>query len=258
MGREIRRLRRQAGLSQDDLGRSVGMTYGMISAIERGIRGVKPDYLKQIDAHLSTDGKLIRLWESLNKDRFPSWLRDVLELERQAVEVREWHPVLIPGLLQTEEYARTIVRNGRPTDMDDEVDGIVAARMARQDILKQERPPLLLVVLDETVIRRPVGGADVMRPQLDELLKMSHAPRVTIQIVPFTAEQHPGLSGPFRLLQDSEGNDVLYLEHVLSGTPVEERDEINHCARLYSDLRGVALPPEESRDLIERAKGELQ
>ncbi|MFW5418439.1 helix-turn-helix domain-containing protein [Nocardiopsis sp. CNT-189] len=260
-GRELRHWRLHAGLSQGQLGKRLSMTHAMISAIERGTRGAKPEYVAQFDRILSTNGALSRLWETLHKKGgYPTWLQDIVDFEQKATEIWEYHPVLVPGLLQTPGYTRALALAGRPSRTPEEVDEIVEGRRLRQEILiEQRRPsPRLLAVLDETVIRRPVGGASVMKEQLKHLLEVSDSPRMTIQIVPFSTEQHPGLTGSFRLLRTDDGSNVLYLEHAQSGIVIDDLAEIQEFSERYADLRGVALPPSESRRLINEVRGELR
>lgn len=257
-GRELRRLRSQSGLSQQQLGKEIMVSHAMISAIERGSRGARREHVEQFDRVLATGGALLHTWERLSESNgFPSWFRGVVSLEQQATEIKSFQPLLVHGLLQTEDYARTILRDGRPTDTDSEIDELIAGRMARQSILSGERPPLLLVVLDETVIRRPVGGREIMGAQLDRLLEATGSSRVTIQVVPQATENNPGLSGPFTLLT-VDGAETLYMETPLSGAPIETLEEVSQYLRLFGDIRGVALPPRESRNLIETVRGEFE
>ncbi|MFB9801453.1 helix-turn-helix domain-containing protein, partial [Streptomonospora salina] len=184
-GRELKRLRTKAGLSQHQLGKEIAVSHAMISAIERGARGARREHVEQFDQVLSTGGALLRSWERLSENNgLPSWFRGVASLEQQATEIKSFQPLLVHGLLQTEDYARTILRDGRPMDSDSAIDELVYGRMARQAAFTDGNMPLLLGVLDETVIRRPVGGPTVMKPQLERLLQASESSRVTLQVVP--------------------------------------------------------------------------
>lgn len=225
----------------------------MLSAIERGTRGVKSDYVDAIDLALSTGGKLRRLLESMSSSAgTPSWFKNILELEQQATEFREYDPLLIPGPLQSADYARTILRDGRPDDTDDEIEALVEARMRRKDILSGDRPPIMLIVLDEIAVRRPIGGDGVMKDQLASLLDMAADARTVLQIVPFSTTRHPGLSGAFRLIIGPDVGEVVYLETALGGSVVDDVDATGRCSRTFGDLRGVALPPQQSRELVEK------
>ena len=139
---------------------------------------------------------------------YPTWFLEFVEREREATSVREFNALAVPGLLQTEEYAWALIRAGRPTDSDEEIGQLVAARVERQRILERPRPPMLWAVVDEGVLRRPVGGAVVFHDQLDHLAKLGKRPGIVFQVMPFSAGAHAGLLGEFILLGRSDGHDV--------------------------------------------------
>ncbi|WP_017558179.1 DUF5753 domain-containing protein [Nocardiopsis baichengensis] len=184
----------------------------------------------------------------------------IVMLEQRAAEIREYHTVPIPGLLQTSAYTRALAIAGRPSRTPEEIEGVVEGRRRRQEILgrQQPAPPLLLVVLDEMVIRRPVGGRRTMADQLERILDVESEARVTVQIVPYRTEQHPGLAGAFRLVRADDGTDVLYLEHAQAGILIQDSADLKEFSERFADLRGVALPPPESRKLIEEIRGEFR
>ncbi|GAA4925922.1 helix-turn-helix transcriptional regulator [Streptomonospora halophila] len=257
-GRQLRWMREQAGVSQDQLAKALNVSPSMLSAMERGTRGTKSEYLDQIEQVLNTGGQVRQLWERVTgSNAFPEWFRDIEQLQRRASEIREYHPLLVPGLLQSEEYARAIIRLGYPTSSTSEIDEQVKARIGRQAILASDRPPLLLVVLDEMVLRRPFGGSATMTCQLDHLLGLSDQPHVVVQVVPFATEQHPGLDGAFTLMTLPGQSEILYLETRISGTPVDETDGVQEYSRVFGELRGAALPPKASRELIGKIRGEF-
>lgn len=258
-GSELRTYREQAGLSQEQLAKMVAISPAMLSAIERGTRGAKREYPPRFDQALSTGGQLEALWERLRKKVGPPlWFHGMLEAERAASEILEYQPLLIPGLLQTEEYAWTIMRDGRPKDSHVEVEGLVKARIERQTILAADHPPLLRAVIEENVLHRPLGGRAVMGRQLAHLVQVSELPTVSIQVVPHNTEHHPGLSGPSTVITVPDKGEILYLENRISGAPIDEPDVVTEYLRLFGDLRGIALSPAASRDLIESVQGEFQ
>lgn len=235
------------------------MSQSMISGIELGQKAPKREFVVRIDDALNAEGALLRRWDNLRQsDGFPDWFRDVAELEKNATEIREFHPLLIPGLLQTKEYARTIIRTGKPTDSDAEVKEQVEARLRRQLVLSSEHPPWFLVVLDEPWLRRPTGGPEVMKAQLDHLAKASAWPRVTIQVIPTQTKHHPGHDGAFKLITVPDKGQVLYTETRAVGYPLDDPEVVEDYMKVFGELRGVALPEEASRDLIQRISGELQ
>ncbi|MDA2805108.1 helix-turn-helix domain-containing protein [Nocardiopsis suaedae] len=259
IGRELRRLRLQAGMTQTQLGKRVMMSYGTISGLERGVRGTKPEHLAQLDQALSTDGTLTRMWEGLNTySGLPEWFQGVAVLEQEATEIREYSPLLIPGLLQTEEYARAIIQIGQPSNTYEEIDEQVQARLERQKVHSASRPPLMTAVLDEAVLRRPIGGREIMSRQLEHLLEMVATSHVTVQVVPLDCSHHPGLDGTFSLFTTPERGRVAYTETRIAGTLVEAAQDVSDYTRVFEELRGAAFPVTTSCSLISTALGELR
>ncbi len=144
----------------------------------------------------------------MRSEAYPAWFRDWVEIEREAVSLRWFEPLLIPGLLQTEEYARAVLAAAHPASPQDEVERLVSARMDRQAILDQAGPPLLWVILDEGVLTRPVGGPAVMRDQIERLIKAARQPRIVLQVVPLGAGAHAGLAGRFAIASFDGPADV--------------------------------------------------
>lgn len=242
VGRQVRQLREAQGISQEQLSRSMTVEPAMLSAIERGIRGCKPEYAQQIDQALNTEGKIARLLDStLNTGSgLAAWAHDVVQLQQQASEIRQFQLGLVPGLLQTEEYARTMLRGGQPHDTETEIEEQVQTRIRRQDLLERDKPPVLLVVLDHSVLFRPVGGHEIMGRQLGHLMALSDSPYIVIQVVPTRTPHHPGLSGSFQLIRIPHRTEVAYLETLVSGTPIDDVDHVGEYARMFGELRGVA------------------
>ena len=161
--------------------------------------------------------------------------------------------MLIPGLLQTEEYARAVLAAAHPASPEDEVERLVSARMDRQAILDQAEPPLLWVILDEGVLTRPVGGPVVMRDQIERLVKAARRPRIVLQVVPAGAGAHAGLDGHFVLASFDGPPDVVYLNNTLAGQIVERPRDVARVALLYDILKAEALSPRASADLARKA-----
>jgi hypothetical protein len=176
-------------------------------------------------------------------------------LEAGAASIRNFEPVVVPGLLQTADYARATFRNG-PRELDrDEVDRRVEVRLARQEVLTREERPRLWAVIDETVIRRLVGGSDVMRGQLNHLTDAAQQGKTTIQVVPYRAGAHAGTTGPFVILDFEELTDptVVYVETLAGDIYLEERSDVNRYTLAFDRLVAAALHPDESVRLIEQA-----
>src|SRR5690606_34758935 len=173
-------------------------------------------------------------------------------LEAAAGSIRAYEQQVVPGLLQTEEYARALIRAARPDITAEEVEKRVRVRRNRQSLLSQDDPIDLWVVLDETVVSRPVGGDAVMRDQLEYLVKAADLPNVTLQILPFEAGAHAGMDGTFTILDFPEPGDpaVVYAENATGGLFLEKPEELQKYVFIFDHIRAAAMRPEESVDLI--------
>jgi transcriptional regulator with XRE-family HTH domain len=197
---ELRRARSSAGLSQEDLGKTINYSGSQVSAVENGQRPPTRDYLVAIDGALHTGGLFERLQSNLaNFDQAPVWFRDWLVIEREATMIRWFEPLVVPGILQTKDYAQAIIAGSGLIDFD-EIDQRVAARLDRRPLLTQPRPPTLIAIMDDAVLRRPIGGDDVMSEQLDLLADFGRRPHVHVHVVPADAGAYGGLGGPFTSL----------------------------------------------------------
>lgn len=259
LGREMRRLREKAGLTQAQLGNQLSMTYGAISSIERGIRGTKPEYLARIDRVLSTEGALYGMWQAMSDGHgLASWFQDAADFEKSARAIHICQALLIPGLFQTEEYMRAVIASGQTADTEEEIEERVEARLKRQQVLNGDNKPLVQAVIDETVLRRPVGGRKTVTAQLAHLAAESTKPRVTIQVVPLNTGYYPALDGVFHLYTLHDRREVLYMETKVASTVVEDPVDVDKYKRAWSEARGFALPPEASRELIGRVEKEFE
>ncbi|MFC6084997.1 helix-turn-helix domain-containing protein [Sphaerisporangium aureirubrum] len=246
--RELRRAREAAGMSQAQLATAiVGYSPSFVAMVETARRVPKPDFAQRCDQLLSTGGILTRLAEDLVcRNMPPEWVGKWLSIEGDATSLLSYQPLVVPGLLQTEAYAREVIAtSGREFDVEEQVE----ARLERRGILSRANPPMLVAVMDEDVLRRPVGGPDVMREQVLYLLEMAERPRVLIQIVPFEAGAYAGLAGPF-VIAKSDDKDVVYVDSALSGDVVQRSDDVVTLRRLWEALRAEALPIRNSIDLM--------
>jgi transcriptional regulator with XRE-family HTH domain len=259
-GAELRYYRTRAGISQAELGAALYCSDDLVGKIENGQRIPTEEFTAACDAvpELETRGALTRLREEL-KDHLtyqatPGWLHEWEKIERQARTLQWWEPILIPGLLQTREYAWEVLRRGQPGNPDAEIEQQVQARMDRQQILEGADPPMLIAVLDECALRRPVGGAKVMIDQLGRMLALAERPKVVVQVVPADAGPHPGTAGPMVIASLDGTPDVAYLDTALKGQLVERREDVAAIALLYDTLRSEALPVRASVDFIAKVK----
>ncbi|MER6097291.1 helix-turn-helix transcriptional regulator [Streptomyces sp. NPDC001728] len=251
-GSELRRLREEAGLNQPQLGKIVYCTGSLIGQIETAKKVPTRRFSEQLDAALMTGGLFSRLVGLVLKSQLPTWFQPYAEMEAKATYISTYQSQLVYGLLQTAEYAGAVLSVENPGRLDE----MVAARMERQRILEREHPPVLCVVLDEAVLCREIGGAEVMRNQLAHLLSFRHHPWVQVQVLPFEVGQHPGLLGSFNLLRFEDDPDIFYTESYDSGHMTANSQVIREVSVSYARLQASALSREDSAALIERVMKE--
>ncbi|AOR35668.1 transcriptional regulator [Streptomyces fodineus] len=268
LGAELRTLRTGAGLTSGDAARLVGWHQSKVSRIETGASGVKPaDVRVLLDAYGVRDGHLRQLllmlagsedggdrhrWWHAYRGVLPPTYRDFISLESQASAMRTLETTVVPGLLQTPEYARAVTR-AAVKDLDDEgLDTLVEVRLARQDVLRTERPLRLSAVLDESVLRREVGGPEVMARQLERLVEAARLPQVRLQVLPFGAGAHVGLTGAFVIFSfpSTSDLDVVVLDQLTSSLYLERKEDLMAYSEAFDTLQFHALSPEDSLDYI--------
>ncbi|MGK5639582.1 helix-turn-helix domain-containing protein [Streptomyces sp. URMC 126] len=246
-GSELYRIRKAAKKSQSQAARMAHTTQAMISYIEGAKRVPSEALAHDLDAAFGTDGHFGRLYPLVIKFAYPSWFLPYVEMERQATSLSIFNNQLIPGLLQTEAYARAVLAGGRPDSLED----LVAARITRQDVFERETPPHAWFILDEYALTRAYPGRPAMRKQLQHLLTVGGRPRTVIQVVPRDAPPHPGVNGSFNLLSFDNGTDVLHIDGVVRGRMSADPEEVIAASRSYDLIRAVALSPRESAELIQ-------
>jgi transcriptional regulator with XRE-family HTH domain len=255
-GAELRHYRTAAGLSQEQLGERIGYSAALVGAVETARRMPTEDFTARCDVvdELGTGGALLRLRahlrDQLHRQVWPPWFREWPSIEREALSLRSWELPVVPGLLQTEAYARALLRGVLPDANDDEVEQQASARVQRQEILRRQDPPMLWAIMDEGALRRRVGDASIMREQLDHLIEVSRSPKIKVLVVPASAGAHVGLSGAFVIAEFREGPDVVYLDTAAQGQIADHPDIVKACAQVFDTLRAEALPPQASLDLI--------
>ncbi|WP_046471558.1 helix-turn-helix domain-containing protein [Allosalinactinospora lopnorensis] len=258
-GAEVRRFRQLAGLSQAQLAKSGNVSPSMFSAIERGTRIPKRDFAEALDAAHNTGGSFTRLWVNLtNQEEVPDWFANILVLERAATEIREYQTVLIPGLLQTEGYARSVLREGRPWAGKDEVQRLVETRVKRGEVVMKPDRPLLWFVADEIVIRRRIGSPEVMRGQLQHIVDLLDEELIRFQVIPQDAwVPHPGLSGPFRIMAFSDRPSMAHAEHMMGEVVIDAPEDVQRCNIIFGALQAEALSRRDSLKILREVMGEL-
>jgi transcriptional regulator with XRE-family HTH domain len=249
-GKVLKALRERAGMSQKQLADIVNYSASFISAIENGTKPAKFSLVQQLDRALNGGGALMAVWPITTVGTYPSWFARVAELEREAFKIHEWEVRVVPGLLQTAEYARAMMRAGRPTDDDESIERDVTARIDRQEIFTSDSPPIAWFVIDESVLHRSIGGPHVMRQQLERLEQISEMPTVLIQVMPSDIGSHPGIEGPLRILEFHDSPPIWYTEGWYSGRIVETPREVASAMTCFDLVKASALSPGESMRAI--------
>lgn len=249
---ELCRLREAAGLKQAQLGDIIYCSGSLIGMIENTKRVPTRDFSERLDAALGTDGHFSRLVGLVLRSQLPHWFQAYAEMEARATFISTFQSQVVYGLLQTEAYAKALLC----VEYSDRVDEIVAARLERQRILARETPPVLLVVLDEALLHRKVGGRQVMREQLAHLLTFVDRPWIQVQVMPFSAGEHTGMTGSFNLLRFGSDPDLFYTESYDSGHMTANPQVIRERSVGYARLQADALTPEDSALLIARVMEE--
>ncbi|HLV75478.1 helix-turn-helix protein [Actinomadura hallensis] len=265
LGAQLRRLREERGISTEEAGYEIRGSHSKISRMELGRVGFKErdvaDLLTLYGVHDPEErAPLLELAKEANTpgwwhrygDVLPSWFEVYLGLEEAASLLRTYELQFVPGLLQTEDYARAVVRLGFSDAAEDEVERRVQLRKTRQERFASPGAPTLWAVVDEAVVRRPLGGRDVMRQQIKHLLEMSELPNVTLQIVPFGAGGHAAAGGPFTILRFAEPglSDVVYLEQLTSALYLDKPTDVDTYMRAMNNLCITASRPDETTRLL--------
>jgi transcriptional regulator with XRE-family HTH domain len=266
LGAELRAQRARAGLTSKQAAARVDWHQSKVSRIETGSSGVKPaDVRRLLDAYGVDDPQLRELllvlagsedgggrqnWWHAYRGVLPPAYRDFISLESQASAMRTLETLVVPGLLQTPEYARAVTRAAVGPPDAANLDTLVEVRLARQDVLRADPPLRMSAVLDEAVLRREVGGPEVMRAQLRRLVTAARLPHVRLQILPFAAGAHIGITGPFVIFSfpSTSDLDVVVLDHLTSSLYLERKEELQAYAEAFSSLQSNALSPEDSLD----------
>ncbi|MEV6123982.1 helix-turn-helix transcriptional regulator [Streptomyces sp. NPDC052077] len=249
--------RQNAGLTQKALGERFVVGEQQIASIEQGRRPLKSDLAEQLDELLDTKGALsVALSRMPEIDLIPLWAEEYLDCEREAIAISWYESLLVPGLLQTESYARAVYRSRIPVYSQDAIEAFVAARMARQDILQREIPPTTSFVIWEAALRDRLGGEETYFEQLQQLRRYARTPGISVQVMPLGRTSHAGLEGPFILLETPEHQRLAYSESQRGSTLVALPDEVGILTQKYAMLRTQALNTEDSGDLLDRILGE--
>ncbi len=261
LGGQLRRLREKRGISREKAGWEIRSSESKISRMELGRVGFKERDVADLlvlygvnDRHereallaLAKQANAPNWWNGYG-DVLPNWLQSYLGLETAATVIRSYEVQFVPGLLQTPGYARAVIMLGHGKATAEEIDRRVALRVERQKVLDRDNGPRLWAVIDEAALRRPVGGSDVMRGQIDALIAMAAHPRVQVQILPFEVGGHAAAGGAYTILRfaDRELPDVVYIEQLTGALYLDKREDVDHYAVTMERLAMEAAPPGET------------
>lgn len=263
LGKIIKVLRKNAGMSQAELAEATHCSEDLVSSVERGVRTPQPDFLIRADPVLGADGVLIAAVDDVREAlararvRHPDWFQDFAKAEAQAVALHYYEVQAIPGLLQTPAYAKAVYSHRRPVWDEQTIEKWVADRLARQAILDKWPAPTISFVLEEAILHRPTGGIDVHREQLRRLLEIGGRRTIHLQVMPFARTEHPSLDGSFTLLTPKGRREVAYTEIYGHARLITDPELVRQYTERYGIIRAQALTPRESLGLIEKKLGEL-
>ncbi|MCX4628960.1 helix-turn-helix transcriptional regulator [Streptomyces sp. NBC_01443] len=256
LGRQMRARREALGMRVGDLAAAIQYGEALIYKVEGGKRIAKPEYLDKVDDALKAGGLIRAMAEDLSRVRYPKKVRKLAKMESEAVELLSYGNHNLHGLLQTEQYARSLFEMWHPVQTEEEVERGVAGRMDRHSIFERSPAPALSFVLEAVTLQRPIGGKMVMRGQLERLLEIGKLRHVSLQVMPTASEKHAGMGGVIQVLKFDDGSAVGRCEGMFNGRPVSDPKRLRVLDHCYGMIRSQALPPPESMAYIEHLLGE--
>lgn len=273
LGKRLQDLREKAGLTYEDAGQALDVTHATIRRMEKAEVGLKLPYVEKLLTTygitapeeiggflaLAREANRPGWWHSF-RDVLPDWFSAFVSLEGEAGVIRAYEPHYVPGLLQTPDYAGAVLRAGLPHASAAEIERLVALRIERQSLLtRAEAAPLLWVVMDETVLRRPIGGRAVMREQLGALIEATELSNVRLQVIPFTAGPHPAMYGPFHIFrfQLRELPDIAYSESLVGGVYFDDRDDVSAFLEALDRMCAQAAPAHSTKAILDGMRKEI-
>jgi transcriptional regulator with XRE-family HTH domain len=272
LGSQLRNLRESRGISREDAGYTIRASGSKISRMELGRVSFKERDITDLLTLYGVDdpgerAALVDLarqanspgWWHKYSDVLPDWFHVYVGLEEAASLIRVYELQFVPGLLQTTDYCRAVVELGQRGATREEIGHRVSLRMERQKLLSRPNPPHLWAIVDEAVLRRPIGGVEVMRGQLERLILVAKEPHITLQVMPFRAGGHAAESGPFTLMRFPEFDlpDVVYIEQLTSAVYLDKREDVERYTEVMERLSVESDPPERTPDILSRILKEI-
>lgn len=254
-GRQVKLFRERAGMSQPDVASRLGYSVSQVASIEQGRRIMQPDVIDRADEVLDAGGVLVAMKEQVERAGFPKFFQNARRYEGRAIELHAYDSQVINGLLQTEEYARAVLRMERPQVDDDVIEQRVASRIARQKIFAKKPRPNMSFVMEEALLRRSLGNPEMLWGELEHLLLVGQQRNVEIQVMPMDCVDHAGLNGPFKLME-TDKQRIAYAEVQAISRLFTERKHVRELELKYGIIRAQALSPSASLAFIEKLLGE--
>jgi transcriptional regulator with XRE-family HTH domain len=256
VGRQLKAWRESAGLRAAEFGTAIGYGEDLVYKVEGGRRIPRPEFLDRADEVLGANGKLSAMKEDVAEVRYPKKIRDLARMEARAVEILVYASHGVHGLLQTEGHARVLLETRQPFYPRDEVERGVAGRMARRSIFDRSPAPALSFVLEESALRRPIGGRMEWRRQLERLSEVGQLRNVSLQVMPLDCETHPGMGGEIEVLKFGDGTAVGRSSGAFNSRPVSDPKQLRVLELRYGMIRAQALTPGSTLAFIEQVLGE--
>lgn len=255
-GRQLKLLRVRAEMDRAAFGKLVGYAAESIASIEQGRRIPQPKLVDRADEVLDAGGVLKALKEELARAQYPAYFRDAARLEAKATALNVYAVYAVPGLLQTEDYARAVFQMQRPLLPEEVIEQRLEARMVRQEIFNRLPPPLMSFVIEEAVLRRPIGGPKTLRETLEQILLIGQMRNVEVQVMPTAREDNAALGGPFTLIDTDKGHRIAYAEVQDDSRLYTDTPRVRELEARYGILRSQALTPSESSAFVVQLMGE--
>jgi transcriptional regulator with XRE-family HTH domain len=255
---QLRGWRFKLGWSQAELAAKLGYSNALVSQIEQQQKPASAEFAEKCDEVFDTPATFADLQELVAREAWPSYFAPVIDAETRATQIHEWEQRVVPGLLQTEEYARSVIKAGQPRISADELERKVTSRLERHGIFAQEAgSPMYWAIIHEGVLRHVVGSPAIMRAQLDQLIDAADSPDIIIQVLPYTASDHPGTDGPILIFDYASAPSSGYTECKGGGMIVEQPEQVSGLVTSMSLIRAAALSPRESREYIVKIRDEI-
>lgn len=256
---QLKGWRNKRGWSQVELAAKLGYSNALVSQVEQQQKSPSAEFAAKCDEVFDTPATFTAVQELVAREAWPSYFAPVIDFQSRAIRIHEWDQRVLPGFLQTQDYARSVIRAGQPYISPDQVEGKVAARMDLKQILQRDSGrPQLWEVVHEGVLRQMIGSPEIMANQVDYLIKAADSADMVFQVLPFSAHEHPGTDGPISIFEFAGNPSAGYTECNGGGMIVEQPDQIAGLMTSMSLIRAAALSPGNSRDLLRKIRDEIE